>query len=64
MGVAFKDSLAGPHLVPVPQLDQHVIAACENQGLNGVDCDASDVVCVGLKRVNLLQCVVVEGADL
>lgn len=62
--MSFEDALACPHLVPVPQLNQHVITARENQWLCRVDSNASNVICMCFERVELFQCVVVEDSHL
>lgn len=51
------------YLVPVPQLDQHVIRACQQVWLRWMDCNAADVVCVGLKGLDLVHGVVVVHSD-
>lgn len=38
--------------------------ACEDEGLRGVHCNASDVVGMGLKHVNSFQGVVIKNSDL
>ena len=54
---------ARPPLVPVPQLNQHVVRARQHVRLRGVHADATDVIAVRLKRLHQLGGVVVVHAD-
>ena len=53
VGVPLKHLGAGPALLPVPQLDEHVIAAREQEGLRGVHGHGPDVVRVRLEDLDL-----------
>jgi len=62
MGRKYLD--IAPLLVPVPGLDGHVVAACENNWCSGVDCEASNVVWMGFKSHYFFVCIVVEDPEL
>lgn len=62
--VALKHPDILPPLLPVPELDCHVIAGGEDEGLCGVDDDGADVVGMRLEGRNLLAGVVVVYPDL
>lgn len=55
---------AFPLFIPIPSFDGHVITSCEHDTRSGVNCKASYIVRVGLKRDNLLVGVVIEDAQL
>mmetsp|Transcript_51914 Transcript_51914/g.151198 ORF Transcript_51914/g.151198 Transcript_51914/m.151198 type:complete len:380 (+) Transcript_51914:1510-2649(+) len=61
--VALEDVGVLPILVPVPELDGHVVGTGEEVGHARVHGDVSDVIRVGLNLVDLLKRVVVEHAD-
>ena len=62
-----------PVLLPVPQLDCHIVAAGEDQRLRRMDVDAANIVGVGIelghlgstgrREVHFLRCVVVVDSD-
>ena len=54
MAVALEHLHARPALVPVPQLDEHVVAAREQARQHRVRGDRADVVGVRLKGAHLL----------
>ena len=62
--VALKHPDVLPPLLPVPELDCHVIAGGEDEGLCGVDDDGADIVGMRLERRNLLAGVVVVYPNL
>ena len=62
--VALEDLLARPLVLPVPELDGHVVTGGEDVGLGGMDGYAAYVVRVRLEHVHALERVVVEYADL
>ncbi len=64
VSVALEDLLAGPLVIPVPELDGHVVTARQQVRLSRVNGETADVVRVSLEHVHSLECVVVVGADL
>lgn len=62
--VALKHLHALPLLVPIPQLNGHVIAGGEHKWLRGMHDNGADVVGVRLKGRNLLRGVVVVDSQL
>mmetsp|Transcript_20472 Transcript_20472/g.60437 ORF Transcript_20472/g.60437 Transcript_20472/m.60437 type:complete len:211 (+) Transcript_20472:1881-2513(+) len=62
--VAFVDHGVLPALLPVPELDAHVVRGGDHHGLRGVHGDAPDVVRVRLPDLHLLHGVVVVHANL
>ena len=62
--VALEDPDVLPPLLPVPELDGHVITGGKDEGLCRVDDNGADVVGMRLKRCDLLAGVVVVDADL
>lgn len=64
MAVPFEDLHALPTFVPVPQLDCHVIAGGQHEGLGGVHDDCAYVVGVCFEGGDLLAGVVVVDAEL
>jgi hypothetical protein len=60
MGVPFKHLTALPFLFPIPQFDQHVVAACEDIGMGRMDADATNVISVCFEGERLLQSVIVK----
>ena len=61
MRVALEHRHARPPLVPVPQLDQHVVGRRQQVGQRWVHRDGADVVGVSLKRADLWGRVSVAG---
>lgn len=57
--MALKDLHTLPSLLPIPELDGHVIGGSQHKGLCGVDGNRSNVVGVRLERGDLLGSVVV-----
>lgn len=55
---------ASPVLVPVPGLDSHVIATGKDDARARVNCEASNIIRMGLERGDLLVRVVVEDPKL
>ena len=51
------------HLVPVPELDEHVVRGGQEVGEDGVDGQAADVIRVRLKGLHAVHGVVVVDAD-
>jgi hypothetical protein len=49
MAVTFECLNVFPALVPIPQLDRHVITRGKNEGLSGVDDNGADVIWVRLE---------------
>lgn len=64
VGVTLKHLYAFPALLPVPELDCHVIGGGQDEWLRRVDHDRSDIVGVGLKGGDALGGVVVVDAQL
>ena len=72
-GIAKSYSHQLPVLLPVPQLDCHVVTAGEDQRLRRMDVDAANIVGVGIelghlgstgrREVHFLRCVVVVDSD-
>lgn len=63
VAVPLVHELALKVLIPVPQLDRHVIRARDDEGQRGVDREVAEVVRVRLPRLDLFHRVVVEDAD-
>ena len=61
--MALEDLRAGPPALPVPSLDQHVVAGRQQQGCSRVDRDRPDVVGMRLEGPLFGQRVVVVDAD-
>jgi hypothetical protein len=59
VAMAFKDLHTLPSLLPIPELDGHVIGGSQHKGLCGVDGNRSNVVGVRLEGGDLLGSVVV-----
>jgi hypothetical protein len=53
-----------PALIPIPQLDGHIITSSENKRLRGMHNDRTDIVGMSFKRRDLLRGVVVEDAEM
>ena len=49
VAVPLEDLHALPLLVPIPQLDQHIVRRSKNQRLSRMNCNATDVICVSFK---------------
>ena len=62
VAVPFKDLGARPPAIPIPQLDQHVVGAGEDDGEGGVHGNVANVVGVCLKLFDLVHGVVVVDA--
>lgn len=58
---AYLDTL--PSLLPVPQLDGHIVTSCQYQALRRMNSQATNIVRVGFNRRHLLSGVVVEDAQ-
>lgn len=52
-----------PPLLPIPQLDRHVIRSREDQTLGRMHGKATNVIGMGLQRRDLLARIVVEDAQ-
>ena len=63
VGVALENLLTGPILVPVPQLDAHVVGGRQSERPLRMNGDAADVVGMRLEHVDAFERVVVEDAD-
>jgi hypothetical protein len=63
VAVALEELGASPALLPVPQLDSHVVGGGEHQRERRMDSEATDKVRVGLKLLHLLHGVVVVDTD-
>ena len=63
VAVSLEHLRARPLLVPVPDLDEHVVGAAEKKRKRGVRGDAADVVGVRLERLHLVHSVVVVHAN-
>jgi len=61
--MAFKDLCACPAFIPIPQLDQHVVRAGEEEREGGMDGYGADVVCMGFELFDFVHGVVVVDAD-
>ena len=64
MAVALVDLDALPSLVPIPQLNCHVIGGSQDEGEGRVDGDDTDIVGVSFEGGDFLGCVVVVDTDL
>ena len=64
VGVSLEALVAALVLVLVPELDEHVVRACEDAGVGVVHGDVSHVVGVGVECVQALQSFVVEHEHL
>lgn len=64
VGMALKHLHALPALLPVPQLDCHVIGRRQDEGLGGMHGNGAQVVGMRLELRNLLRGVVVVNSDL
>lgn len=64
VAVSLVDLDALPALVPVPQLNCHVIGGSQDEGEGRVDGDDTDVVGVSFEGGDFLGCVVVVDTDL
>lgn len=42
-----------PALLPVPQLDGHIISASQHQGFGGVNIDATDIITMSVELSHL-----------
>mmetsp|Transcript_10932 Transcript_10932/g.24839 ORF Transcript_10932/g.24839 Transcript_10932/m.24839 type:complete len:201 (-) Transcript_10932:33-635(-) len=62
--MALKDIAVRPILVPIPQLDGHVVRRCDDIRHARMYCYTSNIVCVRFKLVDLLKRVVVEHSNL
>ncbi len=62
--MSLKDLHTLPSLLPIPQLNRHIIGGGEDEGLGGVHNDGADVVRVRLEGGDLLRGVVVVYAQL
>ena len=63
VSVAFKDLHTLPTLVPVPQLDEHVVRGRQHVRLRRVDGKATDVIRMALEGLDLLHRVVVVDTN-
>ena len=59
MTMTLKDLYTLPSLLPIPELDGHVIGGSQHERLCGVDCNRSNVIGVRLERGDLFGGVVV-----
>lgn len=64
MVVSFKNLYTFPGLVPIPQLNCHVVGSCEDERLRRVDDNRPDVIWMRFKRCDLLGGVIVVDAEL
>ena len=64
MAVALEDLNAFPALLPIPELDRHVIGRGKDKRLSGVDDNRSNVVGMGLKGCDLFGGIVVVDTKL
>mmetsp|Transcript_20282 Transcript_20282/g.32462 ORF Transcript_20282/g.32462 Transcript_20282/m.32462 type:complete len:603 (-) Transcript_20282:150-1958(-) len=63
VGVPFKNDGVLPVIVPIPQLDAHVVGRTENEGQTRMHRNTANVVGVRLKLLHLLARVVVVDAN-
>ena len=63
MSMTFIDLLTLPALLPVPQLDIHIIRRGKNKRECGMNSNRSNIVSMGFKLTNTFHGVVVENAD-
>jgi len=59
MAVPLESLYAFPLLVPIPELDSHVIGGGQHKRLRGVDDDGADVIWMGFEGGDFLRGVVV-----
>lgn len=64
MRVPLKRLHALPALVPIPQLNSHVIASCEDERLCGMHNDSPDIVRVSFECGNFFRSIVVEDSQM
>lgn len=64
MRVALKRLYTLPALIPIPQLDGHIITGGEDKWLCGMHNDGPDVVRVSFEGGYFLTCIVVEDAQM
>jgi hypothetical protein len=62
--MSFKDLYAFPALIPIPQLNCHIIASSKNETLGRMDSYCANVIGVCFKASNLLRSIVVQDAQL
>lgn len=64
VAMALKRLHALPALIPIPQLDSHIITGGEDKRLCGMHDNRADIVRVGFERRDLLRGVVVEHTEM
>ena len=64
VAVAFKDLNALPTLVPIPQLNSHIIGGGQDEWKTWVDSNCTDIVRMRLELGNLFRRVVIVNAYL
>jgi hypothetical protein len=63
MAMSFKDLGACPTAIPIPEFDEHIIRAGEDDRESGMDSDMANVIGVSFKLFDLVHGVVVVDTD-
>ena len=63
MSVSLENNGIFPLIVPIPQLDGHIVTGAHDKGQRGMDSDAANVISVSLKLLDLLASVVIVDAN-